>query len=84
MPMRNADPTAMSRRRFLALMGGLSAALFALFMLSFVLGRFDVPLAQVGKILLSLPVDWLSRLRKTLVWLIPMLCCWPMQLLMPS
>ena len=53
MQMHRQHPVGMSHRRFVALMAGLGAALFALFMLSFVLGRFDVPLAQVGKILLS-------------------------------
>ena len=44
---------AMSRRRFAVLMGALLILLFALFMLSFVLGRYDVPLSQVARILLS-------------------------------
>lgn len=43
----------MPRRRFVALMGVLLLALFALFMLSFILGRYDVPLSQVARILLS-------------------------------
>ena len=40
-------------RRYAALMAGMGAALLALFMLSFVLGRYDVPLSQVAHILLS-------------------------------
>ena len=53
MQTHQQHPAAMSRRRFVLLMAGLGAALFALFMLSFVLGRYDVPLGQVGRILLS-------------------------------
>ena len=53
MSMKNVQPAVTSRRRFILLMGGLCAALFALFMLSFVLGRYDVPLGQVSRILLS-------------------------------
>jgi len=53
MQIRQNQPAAMSRRRFTALMTGLGAALFALFMLSFVLGRYDVPLWQVARVLLS-------------------------------
>ncbi len=53
MQTHHQHPAAMSRRRFVLLMAGLGAALFALFLLSFVLGRYDVPLGQVGRILLS-------------------------------
>lgn len=57
--MQGENITAMPRRRFMALMGVLLLTLFALFMLSFILGRFDVPLAQVARILLSrvLPME---------------------------
>lgn len=51
--MQGESVTAMPRRRFMALMGVLLLALFALFMLSFILGRYDVPLSQVARILLS-------------------------------
>lgn len=51
--MQGESVTAMPRRRFMALMGVLLLALFALFMLSFILGRYDVPLSQVARILIS-------------------------------
>ena len=66
MQMHHQHPAAMSRRRFAALMAGLCAALLALFMLSFVLGRYDVPLAEVARVLLSriLPMEktWSSSM----------------------
>ena len=51
--MSDRHAYAMSRRRFAALMGALLILLFVLFMLSFVLGRYDVPLSQVARILFS-------------------------------
>lgn len=57
--MQGENIAAMPRRKFMTLMGVLLFALFALFMLSFILGRFDVPLVQVARILLScvLPME---------------------------
>lgn len=51
--MRQTMPRTAANRRAALWIAVLAAALLALFLASFVLGRYDVPIGQVVRILLS-------------------------------
>ena len=61
------------KKRARWILGGLCAALCALFVMSFVLGRYDVPVAQVVRILLSplLPLEetWSANMRAAVLYI---------------
>ena len=61
-PMRQTMPRTAADRRAALWIAVLAAALLALFLASFVLGRYDVPIGQVVRILLSrvIPLLWVS------------------------
>ena len=67
----NARGATRAARRAYLCMGMMSAALFALFLVSFVLGRYDVPLFDVAKILLSkvLPLEttWAANMEAVVI-----------------